>query len=99
MGAAVAIILRKQRDVVYVFQGARAVSAETARHPTEIGIEQDHIFRSLVKRAVLRETPDGRFYVDQPSWNALGSMRRRAAIAVTVVVLLFAGLIMLRLFP
>jgi hypothetical protein len=91
MGAAVAIIVRKQRDIVYVFQGARAMSPETARHPSELGIERDMIFNGLVRRAVLRETPDGRYYFDELSWRALGGTRRRAALVILSAVLLLVG--------
>jgi hypothetical protein len=88
MGAAVAIIMRKQRDVVYVFQGARATSPETARDPGELGVEQDLIFRGLVRRAVLRDAGNGRYYFDQPSWSALSSTRHRLAFVIASIVLI-----------
>jgi hypothetical protein len=95
MGAAVAVIMRKQRDIVYVFQGARALTPETARDPNELGVEQDMIFRGLVGRAVLREAGKGRYYFDEPSWRALSSMRHRVAfiIGIIVVVLFVVGLV------
>lgn len=95
MGAAVVIILRKQRDIVEVFEGARATSPETARDPNDLGIDESVIFRGLVRRAVLRDAGGGRYYIDQPSWRAMSSMRHRVAMVVLaiVVVLLVVGLI------
>jgi hypothetical protein len=94
MGAAAAVILRKQRDIGHIFQGARATSPETARVPDELGVDAHLAFRSLVRRAVLREAHDGRYYLDEPSWNALHTQRRRAAL---LLLLLSAGLLALGL--
>lgn len=88
MGAAVAIIVRKQRDIVEVFQGARATSLETARDPNDLGVEESMIFRGLVRRAVLRDAGGGRYYVDELSWNAMKSIRQRVALVVVAIVLL-----------
>jgi hypothetical protein len=94
MGAAAAIILRKEREIVQVFRGAGATSMNAARDPDELGVPQRLPFRLLVKRAVLREVPGGRFYLDEPSWNALRSMRHRVVfvvIALLVIVFLSGG--------
>jgi hypothetical protein len=99
MGAAAVIILRKQRDIVEVYQGARAITPDSARTPDELGIDRSLIFKGLVRRAVLRETSNGRFYLDQPSWNALHSSRRRIGLVVAVAALAALALITLRLFP
>lgn len=88
MGAAVAIIVRKQRDIVEVFQGARATSPEMARDPNDLGIDDSLIFRGLVRRAVLRDAGGGRYYVDELSWNAMTNNRRRVALVVAGIVLL-----------
>jgi len=94
MSAAAAIILRKERDIVNTFRGAGATSANAARDPGELGIERRVPFRLLEKHAVLRDAGDGRFYVDEPSWNALRSMRHRLAfvlIALVVIVFIAGG--------
>lgn len=91
MGAAVAaVIMRKQRDLVQVFQGARATSSSTARYPADIGVEEDIIFRGLVRRAVLRDVGGGRYYFDEPSWSSLRSIRRRMALVILSIVILIA---------
>lgn len=85
MGTAVAIIVRKQREIVEVFEGARATRPELARYPDELGIDTTRIFDGLVRRAVLRPVGDGRYYVDEPSWMAMNSMRRRRAAGVLII--------------
>jgi hypothetical protein len=87
MGAAIAIVVRKQREIAEVFEGARATSPALARYPDELGIDESHIFHGLVRRAVLRPAGDGRYYLDEPSWVAMNDRRRRAA-AVTILVVL-----------
>ena len=62
MGAAVAIIVRKQREHRRGVSRARATSLETARYPDELGIDESMIFHGLVRRAVLRDAGDGRYY-------------------------------------
>ena len=89
MGAAAAVIMRRQRDIEETFQGARATDVQTARVPGDLGVEEDRIFRGLVTRAVIRPTSDGRYYLDEPSWQALRRMRHRAALIMLFVVLMF----------
>lgn len=97
MGAAAAVIMRRQRDIVETFRAAHATSAETARGTGELGLDENHIFHGLIRRAVIRPTSDGRYYLDEPSWRALGSMRRRAAaIILFVVVLIFVFMFIAR---
>jgi hypothetical protein len=93
MGAAVAIVVRKQREIAEVFEGARATSLELARYPDELGIDESHIFHGLVRRAVLRPAGDGRYYLDEPSWVAMNDRRRRVAgIMLVAVLALIIGL-------
>jgi len=91
MGAAAAVILRKEHDLVASFRGAGATSPITARSPEELGIDRRLAFQRLVTRAVLREAGEGRFYLDEPSWHALRGIRRRLVIVVLIV--LFAAIL------
>jgi hypothetical protein len=95
MGAAVAVIVRKQREIVEVFEGARATSPELARYPDELGIDTSRIFDGLVRRAVLRPVGDGRYYVDEPSWMAMNNMRRqRAGMLLILLAAIVIGLML-----
>lgn len=97
MGAAVAaVIQRQEREIVDMFRGVGAMSADRARDPGELGVTHHLAFERLVRRAVLRDAGDGKFYLDELSWNALRSMRRRLVIGLLLLVIavfiaLFAG--------
>ena len=91
MGAAAAIILRKEHDVVASFRGAGATTPISARSPEELGIDRRLVFQRLVTRAVLRDAGDGRFYLDEPSWHALRVIRRR--LVMIMLVILFAAIL------
>jgi len=93
MAAAVAIIIRKQREIAEVFQGARATSVGTARYPADLGLEEDRIFRGLVDRAIVRGAGDGRYYLDEPGWTAHNTMRRKRALVVLAVMIVFFALV------
>jgi hypothetical protein len=85
MGAAAAVILRKEHDVVASFRGAGATTPANARSPEELGLDRHLVFHRLVTRAVLREADEGRFYLDEPSWHALRGFRRRMVMVMLVV--------------
>ena len=84
---AAAVIIRKEKEVVLAYQRARATSPEAARSADGIGVHQGIAFRRLVSRAVLREAPGGgaRYYLDEPTWEALRGTRRRVAIVAVVL--------------
>jgi len=92
MGAAAAIILRRERDIVQVYRGAGATDARTARTPDDLGVDRRLPFDMLVRHAVLRDAGDGRYYLDEPSWEALRRMRHRlVAIMLLVAVAIFVA--------
>lgn len=88
MSAAAAIIIRKERDIVDLYRQAGATSPATARRPADLDIHHRVAFDILVRRAVLREVDDGRYYLDEPSWEALRSLRRRMAMVMLMVALI-----------
>jgi hypothetical protein len=97
MGAAAAILLRKERDIVDTYRGAGATSLDSARRADELDVSEHLAFHRLVRRAVLREGTEGRYYLDEPSWNALRRMRHRMLIVVLVllVVIIASGVVTL----
>lgn len=98
MGAVVAaVIVRKERELVDHFRGIGAVSPDTARSQAQLGVDQNVAWRRLVDHAVVRSTPAGSWYLDEPSWMALRRMRRRMmtvvlVVVVAVIVLLGSGI-------
>lgn len=86
MGAvAAAAILRKEREIVAAYRNARATDPGAARDPSDMGVHQHVAFARLVRRAVLRDAGDGRYYLDEPSWEALRGIRRRMILVVVIV--------------
>ncbi len=89
-----AIILAKERRMVGRLRAAGAVSPEQGRTLEELDITQGVILRRLRERAVIRQAGPDRFYLDEPSWEAVRRGRRRAihVLGVIALVVLFAFL-------
>ena len=90
MGAAVTVILIKERQIVEAFMRAGATSATSAVHPGDIGVDLGGVGgRRLVGRAIIREAGEGRYYLDLLGWEALRRQRRRVLFVVLGLVVLF----------
>ena len=104
MGAAyAAIVIRREKDLVAHFELARATSPASAQSLQALQVEDNHFFRRLEKRAVIRQSPTGLYYLDQPSWNAMNATRRRTMIIMVAIAVALAVLVAftatMRLFP
>ena len=87
MGAAVTVILIKERHLADAFLRAGATSPERAVFPDDIGTDLTGVGgRRLLRHAVLRATAPGQYYLDEPTWNAIRSTRRRLVFVLLVVV-------------
>ena len=86
--AVIAMIRRKEREVVEDFRAAGATSAATAKSLDEVGIQENHIVRRLCKREVLREASPGQIYLDERVWTATRAMRRRMGIVMLLTIAL-----------
>ena len=97
MGAAVAVILMKERQVVEAFERAGATTAAAGRSPTDLGIHPDGVgWRRLRERAIVRESSPGTglYYLDVEVWQATRRTRRRViAMLVVIMLALFAVLV------
>ncbi|HET7456764.1 MAG TPA: hypothetical protein VFJ74_03850 [Gemmatimonadaceae bacterium] len=92
--AAVAVIHRREREVVDAFRRGRALSPETARDLDDLGVNPDSLgFHRLHRRAVVREAAPGAYYLDEEVWTAVRGTRRRVAFAVLLVAILAAILL------
>ena len=91
MGAAVTIMLIKERQIVEAFMRAGATSASSAVHPGDIAVDLGGVGgRRLISRAIIREAGEGRYYLDLLGWEALRRHRRRVLFAILMLVALFA---------
>jgi hypothetical protein len=97
MGAAVAVVLAKERHIVAAFERLGATSPDRARTPAEAGVDEQGLgWSRLRERAIVREAGPGRFYVDIQSWQATRRTRRRLLFAVVALMLLAVLLLALR---
>ena len=91
MTAAAAIVIRREKDAVAAYRSAGATTPGRAHRPEGLGVTNAMAIRRLTSRAVLRPgTEPGTLYLDEPSWTALRSMRRRMAVVLVIVGCAFA---------
>lgn len=91
--AAIAIIVKRERDLVEHFIAQRATSVSSAQSLQSLQVEQDRIFRRLEDRAVIRAGTSGTYYVDEAAWKAMVGSRRRIVAIVLVLSALLIGYI------
>ncbi|HEU4698980.1 MAG TPA: hypothetical protein VFS40_07365 [Gemmatimonadales bacterium] len=78
-----------EHDAVEAFRRAGATSPATARPLGALGLDDDsHALARLRRRAVIRPSGPGTWYLDEPSWEAIH--RRRSRIGQAVAILLAA---------
>ena len=91
MGAvAAAAIIRREKEIVDRFRSMGASSPETARSEIQLGTEHGVAWRRLIDHAVVRSTPAGLFYLDEPSWRALQRLRHRLALVFGLIAIFLA---------
>jgi hypothetical protein len=92
IGPVIAIVVRKQKEVVAAFRRERATSAIKAVPLASLGIGSGNTFKHLQRLDVIRSNGAGLFYLDEVSWEVFWKERRRlaliASLAAIVVVLL-----------
>jgi hypothetical protein len=99
MGAAAAILLMKERQVVEAFMRVGATSTDSAVDPSDLSVDLGGVgMRRLVDRAVIREGTPGRYYLDVLSWEAVRRQRRRL-LSVILLLLALAALFFAGQFP
>jgi len=92
MGAAVAVVLMRERRVVEAFERAGATSPDRAMSASDVAADESGIgWRRLRERAIIREAAPGRYYLDVEVWQANRRMRHK--LAVVMAVLLLAALL------
>jgi hypothetical protein len=93
--AIVAILRRREQEVVDDFRVAGAISPETAQPYEALGIGDSLAIKRLQNRAVIREASPGRWYLDEEVWAALRGMRRRiATVLLSMIALLTIGVLL-----
>ena len=97
MSTVAAVIFGKERRMVNRLRTMGAINPQQARTLEELGVSRGVILRRLRERAVIRQAGPDRFYLDEPSWEAIRRTRRRAihiswviALILLMIALLFA---------
>ena len=93
--AVIAIMRRREREVVDDFRAAGATSPATAQSYTAIGLGESLAMKRLRNRAIIREAVPGTFYLDEEVWAAVRRTRQRiATVLLLIVALLLIGSLM-----
>jgi len=90
--AAIAILRRKEREVVDDFRAAGALSPSTAQSFSAIGLGDSPAIKRLHSRAVIREASPGLYYLDEEVWAAVRRSRQRLAVVILILVLALFGI-------
>jgi len=91
MGAAVAVMLMKERHIVEAYRRAGATTADKAIAPEDINVGAHGAAWSVLhNRAIMRSAGDGRYYLDELSWEASRRLRQQRLLIVVVLVAAFA---------
>ena len=88
--AAVAILIRKEKDLVEHFKQAGAMSPSSAKSSSDLGVHERLAWSRLLRDAVILEAAPGIYYLDESAWVALGQKRRRVAFFLTILVVAVA---------
>lgn len=75
--------------MVTAFRRAGATSPATATTLAALHLSDGTASRQLRGHAVLREAAPGTYYLDEPSWTALEATRRRMAMIMLTIALVF----------
>jgi hypothetical protein len=87
-------VVLKEKKIVRAFGATGATSPDGATTAAAIGVREGLAFRILCRRAVLRDAGERRFYLDEPSWEALCAMRRKLAIIAVLAALAAVGVVL-----
>lgn len=99
MGAAVAVLLIKERHIVEAMQRigvTTPASALSLEELADLGVDDSGVaWRALKNRVVVRQASPGKWYLDAEVWQATRTRRRRLMFVLLAVVLLAAAVTLL----
>jgi hypothetical protein len=92
MGAAgaAAILFKREKDLVAHFRSHGAIDSAHAMSPVALGVETRLAWELLHRGAIIRDGAPGTFYLDELSWEAMRSRRKRLLVIVLCIVLVMA---------
>ena len=93
--AAAAVIFTKEKELVAHFRAAGALSARSAKSAAELAVHTGGTWHRLERRGIIRDAGQGLYYLDEHAWGVSRKWRRRAAVAILVIV---CGVLVISLF-
>ena len=79
---------RQRQKVLEAFRNVEAIAPGGARPLAELGLTDDAALRRLKKSEIVRELPDGRFYLDEDRLREMNALGLRIGLTVLFVVFL-----------
>jgi anti-sigma-K factor RskA len=77
---------RREEEVRDDFHRAGALQALDSKSLADVGLEENHTVRRMIKRAVIHESEPGMYYFDEEVWQSVRAWRRRRVIALLAAV-------------
>jgi len=87
------VIAARRRKLIQKFRAAGATSPSTAMPLPSDAIFTSFIFKRLHNFGVLKETTNGRYYLDEAAEKALSKQRRIMLMVLLVIVLALVAII------
>lgn len=88
--AVIAILIRKEKDLVQHFRANRALSQGTALTLNQLTIDEDRTFRRLRNAEVIREAARDHFYLDESTLLERRRSSRRVTSVIAIVLAVLA---------
>ena len=82
-----AVMARRPRRYVSIFQEAQAVTADRAKTLSELGIRKTFIFSRMAEQGVFVRATDNKYYLDEEAVETYFMHQRRRKLFVGVFVL------------
>jgi len=68
--AALALVARREHQVVAAFREKRATSGPTARKLRELGLNDSRVLRALITAEIIRKAGPERYFLNEVAWTA-----------------------------
>jgi hypothetical protein len=95
--AALALVARREHQIVAAFREKRATSGPTARKLRELGLNDSRVFRALVTAAVIRKAGPERYFLSEAAWTTRPQPKIpvRTVVIVALMLAIIIGVVFL----
>ena len=84
-----AIIAKKRRKIFEAFRASSATSPTNGKTLADLGVKNSNLFRIQVRRKVIVQLQDDKYYLDEARLKELDQLRHRLAfISITAVIII-----------